>query len=220
MMVHGYDFAPGISACRPAERLILLDLGRDRYFALNDESETALSDLIADSLADSDLPIIAGLVDQGLLVQAPAGARPSLCPAVRVAQATLALSPAPKSRRQSGLATIAVIGARRTLRRKGLAAAIGDLRCRRPAADSSATQALHDIVAGFRGARGVISPLDQCLPRSLALARRLFRAGLLADFIIGVAVQPFRAHCWVQYDDQLLIDDVDTVRQFTPILLL
>lgn len=219
-MVHGYDFAPGISACRPAERLILLDLLRDRYFALNDESEAALSHLIAENVEDPDLPVIAGLVAQGLLMHAPEGVCPSLCPAVRTARATLALQAVPTSRWEGGLATMAVIGARRALRRKGLAAAIGDLRGRRPAADSGATQALHQIVAAFRAARGVISPLDQCLPRSLALARRLFRAGLLPELIIGVAVQPFRAHCWVQYGDQLLVDDIDTVRQFTPILLL
>lgn len=220
MMVHGYDFAPGISACRPAERLILLDLQRDRYFALTDESDAALSRLIADGVEDGDLPILAGLTNQGLLVSAPAGRRPFLCPPARAARAKLVLAAVRPAHWHSVRATLAVIGARRALKAKGLAAMVADLGARRPAADSGATQALHDIVAAFRGARGVISPLDQCLPRSLALARLLFSAGLRPEFMIGVAVQPFRAHCWVQYGDQLLVDDLDTVRQFTPILLL
>lgn len=220
MMVYRYDFAPGISACRPAERLILLDLRRDRYFALTDDGDAALSRLIADGVEDGDLPILAGLANQGLLVEAPAGVRPSICPPARTARVKVVLPDARPSRWRSIQTTLAVLGARRALKAKGLVAMVADLGARRPAVDSGATQALYDIVAAFRGARGLISPLDQCLPRSIALARLLFGAGLQPEFIIGVAVQPFRAHCWVQYGDQLLVDDLDTVRQFTPILLL
>jgi len=219
-MVHGYNFAPGISACRPAERLVLLDLPRDRYFALTEESDAALTRLIAGTADEDDLAMVATLADHGLLVPALAGTRPSLCPAIPPARTALALPTGRATRWQSAFATLAIIGARRALKSKGLAAVIADLRTRRPAADGGSVQALHRIVAAFRGARGVISPLDQCLPRSLALARLLFRAGLLADVVVGVAVQPFRAHCWVQYGDELLVDDIDTVRRFTPILLL
>jgi hypothetical protein len=219
-MAQGYHFAPGISACRPAGRLILLDLARDRYFALTDDHDAALSRLITSAGDEADRPRLQMLADQGLLVPAPAGDRPRLCPQVQAAQETLALPAGRTSPLQTARATLAVMRARQVLRHQSLDRAIADLRARRPAAPRGSAARLYRIVAAFRATSGVISPLDQCLPRSLALARRLFAAGLAPDLVIGVAVQPFRAHCWLQLSDQLLVDDIDTVRQFTPILVL
>jgi len=32
-------------------------------------------------------------------------------------------------------------------------------------------------------------------------------------------VRPFQAHCWVQFEDHVLNDHLDNVRNFTPILI-
>jgi len=219
-MAQGYCFAPGISAARPADRLILLDLRRDRYFALTDDHDAAVSRLIAGTAGNADRARFEMLAAEGVLLPAATDERPGLCPTVQAARTTLALPAGHTSRWRTMLATLSVIRARHVLNRQGLERAIADLRAWRPAAPVDSPTDLYRIVAAFRAASGLISPLDQCLPRSLALARRLFAAGLAADLVIGVAVQPFRAHCWAQSGDQLLIDDADSVRQFTPILVL
>ena len=219
-MTQGYCFAPGISACRPADRLILLDLPRDRYFALTDDHDAAVSRLISGTDGDADRARLEMLAAQGVLHPAAAGERPGLCPPVQAALATLALPAGHTPSWRTALATLAVIRARHFLKLQGLERAIANLRARRPAAPVGSPSDLYRIVAAFRGASAVISPLDQCLPRSMALARWLFAAALAPDLVIGVAVQPFRAHCWLQSGDQLLVDDTDTVRQFTPILVL
>ena len=66
--------------------------------------------------------------------------------------------------------------------------------------------------------RTVISPLDNCLSQSVAIAGRLLHRNVRATLIIGVRLGPFNAHCWVQRDDRLVNDRFDMVRMFTPIL--
>jgi hypothetical protein len=46
------------------------------------------------------------------------------------------------------------------------------------------------------------------------------RAGIRPTLVFGVSADPFAAHCWVQLDDIVLTGDLDTARQFTPILAL
>lgn len=58
-----------------------------------------------------------------------------------------------------------------------------------------------------------------CLTRSAMLAAFLRRGGLRADWVFGVRLWPFAAHCWVQQDDVCLNDDVERLVAFTPILV-
>lgn len=58
-----------------------------------------------------------------------------------------------------------------------------------------------------------------CLTRSAMLAGFLRRGGLRADWVFGVRLWPFAAHCWVQQDDVCLNDDVERLVAFTPILV-
>lgn len=58
-----------------------------------------------------------------------------------------------------------------------------------------------------------------CLTRSAMLAAFLRRSGLRADWVFGVRLWPFAAHCWVQQDAVCLNDDVERLIAFTPILV-
>lgn len=58
-----------------------------------------------------------------------------------------------------------------------------------------------------------------CLTRSAMLAAFLRRGGLRADWVFGVRLWPFAAHCWLQQDDVCLNDDVERLVAFTPILV-
>lgn len=63
--------------------------------------------------------------------------------------------------------------------------------------------AVERVVRQFRKADGLYpareAPLD-CLPRSLALTRFLRMAGWPVRHVIGVALDPFEAHAWVELD--------------------
>lgn len=72
----------------------------------------------------------------------------------------------------------------------------------------------------FHRAGLLMTPLDQCLVRSFALALALRRLEITCNLVIGVKVHPFAAHSWVQSGSVLLNDRIDTVRDFTPILVI
>ncbi len=75
----------------------------------------------------------------------------------------------------------------------------------------SAARLFHDLV--------VWAPFDgECLQRSALLMAWLHRRGLRADWVFGVRLWPFSAHCWVQCDDVCLNDDFERLQAFTPIL--
>lgn len=59
---------------------------------------------------------------------------------------------------------------------------------------------------------------DACRFRSLALIRFLTGFGIQADWVFGVRLCPFGAHCWVEYNGVILNEDFDTVIEFRPIL--
>ncbi|WP_395943340.1 lasso peptide biosynthesis B2 protein [Brevundimonas sp.] len=57
----------------------------------------------------------------------------------------------------------------------------------------------------------------ECLVRSAVLMSYLRRAGLSADWVFGVRLWPFSAHCWVQVGDVCLNDDIERLAAYTPI---
>jgi hypothetical protein len=60
----------------------------------------------------------------------------------------------------------------------------------------------------------------QCLFRSHFLLDILQAYGLAADWVFGVSLFPFRAHCWIAVGDRLLGDRTDKVADFVPILVI
>jgi hypothetical protein len=42
---------------------------------------------------------------------------------------------------------------------------------------------------------------------------------LYPSLVLGVRINPFAAHAWVQIGDRVLVGDYDQVRLFTPILV-
>lgn len=59
---------------------------------------------------------------------------------------------------------------------------------------------------------------DACRFRSIALMRFLTRSGIQPDWVFGVRLCPFGAHCWVEYKGVILNEDSDTVAEFRPIM--
>jgi hypothetical protein len=59
-----------------------------------------------------------------------------------------------------------------------------------------------------------------CLFDSLALVEFLARYGVFPQWVFGVKLEPFGAHCWVQDGSTILNDTVEYVRKFTPIMVI
>ncbi|MET3473248.1 hypothetical protein ABIC78_003798 [Novosphingobium sp. 1529] len=81
--------------------------------------------------------------------------------------------------------------------------------------DSEAIQ-----TALFVRARQLIPAQGTCLPDSIALLHFLRARGIACRMVLGVRLDPFEAHCWVQSADAILGDTHERVACFTPILQL
>jgi hypothetical protein len=219
----GFLLADGISFCRPGERLVFLDLERDRYFALPPEAETAFERLLAaDPLSARDREQLLKLERHGLLVEAVAGSRPSACRPPRTAELSLVDE-------QCGASPVAVAAAlarfaavRLQLRRRPLRTVLGRLERRkaRRVCRNASDRNVRTVAGAFHRGALFVSPLDKCLPRSIAAAHALLDRGCRPELVIGVSAQPFAAHCWVQWEELLVTERLDEVRNFTPILTL
>lgn len=82
------------------------------------------------------------------------------------------------------------------------------------AAAIAASSSLHSLSPYF------ISTRDNCLQLGFLLARLLASAQIPFDWVFGVRMAPFKAHCWIQSGGVVLNDSLDHVAQFKPILII
>ena len=73
------------------------------------------------------------------------------------------------------------------------------------------------VARAYERAKLFRASANRCLPRSLAMARRLASLRCDALLVIGVRAQPFAAHAWVQSGDIVLNETPDEVARYTPI---
>ena len=211
---------PGLHFCQSGDLAIFLDVPSDRYFALTETLSAAFLRLAAGTNTFADEPAIDRLLGT-VLVRGDGG---PLIPAVAPTAPTCSVwdRPADAAPGKALHAMAALVRARWTLRRRKLEGSLGQLARRKAgmAPGASDPDAIAAVGAAFRMAARYLSANDLCLPHSLAVATELYRHGLPATFVIGVIARPFQAHCWVQAGDLLANDRVDTVRDFTPILVI
>lgn len=219
----GHVLRLGISFCEVSERLLFLDVVADRYFCLGEKAERAFRALV--DRRDLDLEmcrILAGLVESGILVKTADNRLPTVFHLNCTPSASLLDAPARRvgvGHLLAAMSTLAV--ARLSLRFGDLHAALQRLAEAKSAPGTvpqTVPQPIYDVAAAFEWTARVVRSHDQCLSRSIAVARRIAALGLPADLVIGVRLRPFAAHCWVQAGGWLVNDRIDTIRTYTPIL--
>lgn len=214
-----FGLGAGVSYCEVGGQLLFLDVRRDRYFCLSEASEAAFRRLaLGTEPVAADAAALAGMIGDRLLLP---GAPPRPCPPVPRPQHSLVEQIEGSSSFAATLRAIAdLTRARAALRLLGLARTLGSLPPARRGADTAThlTRAMA-VASAYQQASLLVSALDRCLPRSIAVASRCRRLGLPVALILGVRLQPFAAHCWVQLNETIVNDRLDKVRHFTPILV-
>jgi hypothetical protein len=213
----------GLSFCDVGGRLIFLDVNADRYFCLSKAVENGFRR----ACAGADLEIgeearLAELIQRGILRRSGGtelvACAPLAVPTISLLQASRR---PPVGRCHAVSATMSVIVALLRLRLLPLRASLRRRGTRASAAALSSEQQarLANIARAFDSAGRLVSAHDRCLARSVAVARAAWRAGVPVDLVLGVALGPFTAHCWVQCGGVVVNDSVDTVLTYTPILI-
>jgi hypothetical protein len=86
------------------------------------------------------------------------------------------------------------------------------------AADSIDISTISDLFEIFHTLRPYYPRKYLCLFDSLALLHFLARYRVFPQWVYGVRLEPFAAHCWVQAGDAVVNDIIDNVRDYTPIM--
>lgn len=216
-----------MSFCRVSETFVFLDAQRDRYFCLKGKQagwfEAILDARQGAAPGSGHAGFLDHLIGASILTRPPAPGQllaPCQHPA---AQTSLLDANDPHAPAQPGGAArflvtwLACISPRRTRMIREL---LQDIRQRkdclpaqRPAGEARAlTRRFHALAPYF------FTRHDACLFRSYLLMRYLASAGVPADWVFGVRLSPFVAHCWVEYEGCVLNEHLETVREFQPIL--
>lgn len=212
-----------LAYCHIEERPIFLDVQRDRYFMLQGALERAFEAFLAGGeISEEQIDRLIRARVLAISARSDAGRRP---PDIITPRRSV-LEAAP-DRRRIGFAVIAGAGfclarARARLRRDGFAHSIARIGARKrnvAAASETNGGAIERFAAAFNAARSLFPSAPNCLPDSLALLDFLHYRGVIADLLIGVRMDPFGAHCWVQTEDVLLNEVADFATAFTPILV-
>lgn len=230
-----YYLSPNMYVCVAAGQIVILDLRRDRYLSLDADASMLLRahiDLLSskDGLLQTDPEagigeILSRLAVNGILsTVAPRAAdddrHPLLAP-------TSAIAPRPPFRgnvsaHHAARYVASVISAKSALRMRTLYGIVLRER-RRTTAPSSAGGTFDPVRVAllcsvYSRLRVIATGPRQCLFDSLALKLFLAKYGLFPQWIFGVRLRPFAAHCWLQHGDTLVNDSLDFVRRFTPIM--
>lgn len=202
---------PNVHGVAVGPDAVLLDVGGDAYHCLPGGAEIVASLKTIGVRADD--PGVTTLANGGLLTDDPGRASPRPLPPPPI-RSIIHAHPAAWRSSDVAPALKALAGLQRARRRGGLL----------PYLRSERRQVVGDEAASVEAARRFWTlmpylPIEgECLVRSALLMRFLHARGLDADWVFGVRLHPFAAHCWVQAGDVCLNDDVERLTAYTPIL--
>jgi len=218
-----------MSFCLTGGRAVFLDTRQNRYFRLGSQPEATFRALVARG-GEPDLDV-GPLVRLGVLqAVADEGCRlnPAAAPAPTRSLVEDGRAVAPPDAGLTLEVVSAVVMSWASLKCLSLASVVERhraMRQRRRIPDRGAQPRsragdIFSISASFNRTRRIV-PIDTvCLLDSLALHRVLVHRGQCPLLVIGVRLNPFAAHCWVQTDDIVLNDAVERATTYTPILVI
>ena len=216
-------FRRGVSYAILGESVIILDVAANRYFLASKAASDALQKASSGrDIADAEHAALEPLIERGILFADPGGA---IAPAPSNLPIGAILDEEPGKLRWRDFFRVLydIVLYERRLRRSSLSKLLGKrgsrqfARRRKSPRDDAAVS--RSIAFAYRRAGLLFPTIDRCLPRSLALASTLAQRGIECDLVLGVALGPFSAHCWVQKEGVVLNDSLEHVRNFTPILV-
>lgn len=211
------SLAPHIHIAFLDDRVVLLDTLADRYRMLGPMAADALRALVQGQGMVREETVEALVRAQVLTEGTVAVATVEMPAAEQSAQEWPAIEPPPIPVLAVAAETLRVAA---RLRWQGLHASLEAARRADLASVSMDRRGPVGFAQAFHRSRSRLPFGWICLRDSLVLHAMLARAGFPASLVIGVRLDPFAAHCWVQSEAVLLSDRCDTVAGFTPILVL
>lgn len=227
--------------CLADNHYVFLDLRSDEYLCLGREHTDAMKGLLSgqqvvdESSADIRLQgtgnsgasvVVQALLKKGLLVENDAYGKPPTPARVAVPSAST-MKDFDKPRPRIGPAHVwnffaAAAAASANLRWGSIERTVRSVAARKSTHATAATAvdigASSTLFTIFHTLRPYYPRKYLCLFDSLALLHFLARYNTFPQWVYGVRLEPFAAHCWVQAGDSVVNDIIDNVRDYTPIM--
>ena len=207
-----YRIREGLSYCLCEGHPVFLDIGLGRYFTLPSHLCAPFAAVVADEDAGVDARDIARLLTLRV-IETGAPRAMSAMPLRMPSSEVTALRPRGRTIR----AAVAQGFASHRVHHIALRKLLTIEAARRPSDRIAEDGELGRLRGAFDRVAIMFGEADRCLPRSLAFRRLALREGHSPALVIGVKIDPFAAHCWVQSGTRIDNDSVERVRLFTPI---
>jgi hypothetical protein len=228
-----------VHVCKLNSTIVVLDVARDRYLSLRGSTVQTLAAIVPGwPESNDDEPLndrcpsadtsrsIGHLIAQGVFTPREADGKAATPTQIDSRTASIALNSNVARRRKirGGDVMNFLLACASTiwlLRCRSLQSAIDALEARKALGGERDFDAVlaADLVAIFRRLRSfTFSAHRRCLFHALVLANFLSRYGVYPHFVMGVKVEPWAAHSWVQSGEYVLDGTPEQVRFFTPIL--
>lgn len=219
---------PHVHFCFRGDAAVFLDVKQDDYTLMAAPLSAALRALAANEgrTANCDSgEALKDLLDGGLLTRDRSAGRTvaptRIAPAGKLLLATETMPTARMSARHVWRFLAASIRADAELRWCRLERTITRVQ-RRKARQLSMQhfdlERARDLVAIFGRLRSFFPRNYLCLYDSLALVEFLARHGIFPNWVFGVKLEPWGAHCWVQEAQLLFNEEVEVAAGYTPVM--
>lgn len=226
--------------CVAGDNVILLDLRRDKYFAVTGRAARALASVVpgwptTTSSELEQLPVLSETevrrivqfyVDSGVLTASESEGKPAIPIQYPPPRDLVPLGFDLDTSRSISCKDIGNVLCGSTLaayswRTASLYAIVRQVAARKARAANRTPfdcQAAAELACTYRRLQAFLfTGKNRCLLQSLSFANFLSFYGLFPDWVFGVQTRPFAAHCWLQQDRYLLNETPDGVKLFTPI---
>lgn len=222
---------PHVYCCQRGDAFVFLDLKQDEYTLIMGDAAATLAELTIDAgstaSARRSLEPLQELIRAGLLTTDPKAGR-----IFTATRSTLAIQPLldseitsrPKvklSHVYNFIAACTTAAVRlRWSRIQNTVSAVATRKARHASRQRVDLDEARKLAAIFHRLRALFPFNYLCLFDSLALVEFMARHDMFPDWVFGVKLEPWGAHCWIQHQEFTFNETVEEAADYTPIMVI
>lgn len=222
---------PHVHCCQRGDAFVFLDLAQDEYTLIMGEAAAALSEFMANAgstpLTPQRVESLQELIRAGLLTTDSQTGKPfSATPGAVAIQPLLDVETPPRPTvKLSHVYNFAVACTTAAVRLRwsriqNTVSAVAMRKARHASRQRVDLDEARRLAAIFHRLRGLFPANYLCLFDSLALVEFLARYDVFPEWVFGVKLEPWAAHCWIQHQQFTFNESVEEATDYTPIMVI
>ena len=206
------------AVCRT--RTVFLDISEGRYFCLDPAGDNAFRGFLSGDRSDAAAEALQPLFDRGFRFPPPPSGPLAWRDHFQPATCEHAVGSVSRVRICFLIPLVAwsLLRASRTIRVGGFRQIVTEITRWSDSASVRDASTIPSLLDAYQSIRRYMPWKRTCLLDSLAMLSLLRMFNVRATFVVGVADQPFSAHCWIQSGPRLLNDRLENIANFEPII--